>query len=63
MSALGQKQTFAPQKSDVRFTPQSRHVRRTTRCLLSARSRHSGRLFDHLVGGDQQAGRNGDNND
>jgi hypothetical protein len=23
MSALGQKQTFAPQKSDVRFTPNS----------------------------------------
>jgi hypothetical protein len=27
MSALGQKQTFASQKSYVRFTPKSGHVR------------------------------------
>jgi hypothetical protein len=25
MSALGHKQTYAPQKSHVRFTPESRH--------------------------------------
>jgi hypothetical protein len=34
MSALGQKQTFALQKSHVRFTAESGHVQRTTACPL-----------------------------
>ena len=37
MSALGQKQTFE-RKRDVRFTPESGHVRCNWRCLLWAKS-------------------------
>jgi len=65
MSALGQKQTFAPQngmsalppeataKADLRhvcFTPESGHVQRDSVCRLWARSGHSVGLLDHLVG-------------
>jgi hypothetical protein len=38
MSALGQKQTFATAPAHVRFTPESGHLRCTTRCLLWAKS-------------------------
>jgi hypothetical protein len=40
MSALGQKQTFAPQKAHARFTPESGHVRCTSLHLLWAISGH-----------------------
>ena len=40
MSALGQKQTFAPQKGHVRFTPESGHVQCTSACPLCANSGH-----------------------
>ena len=40
MSALGQKQTCAVQNVHVPFTPESRHVQRTSRCPLSANSGH-----------------------
>src|SRR5262249_28735081 len=41
-------------RPDVRFTPESRHVRCTSPCLLWAISRHRGDLFDHLVGAGEQ---------
>ena len=41
MSALGQKQTYAPQKSMSAFTPESRHVQCNRRCLLRANSGYS----------------------
>src|SRR5262249_41587368 len=40
MSAMGQKQTFARQTS-ISFTPKSRHVQCTGRCLLWANSEHA----------------------
>ena len=40
VSALGQKRTFALQKS-CPLCPESRHVQRTSRCPLSANSGHS----------------------
>ena len=43
----------------VRFTPESGHVRCNEQCPLWAKSRH-GILFDHLIGGDQHARRNGE---
>ena len=42
---------------DVRFTPESRHVRCKKQCLLWARSGHRAASFDHLVGQCQQIGR------
>ena len=41
ISALGQKQTFAVQHVNVRFTPNSGHVRCNYVCLLWANSGHS----------------------
>ena len=41
MSLLGQKQTFAAAKGHVRFTPESGHVQRTSRCPLCANSGHA----------------------
>jgi hypothetical protein len=65
MSVLGHKRTCAPQKvmsalppiatekadfhGDVRFTPESGHVRCISSCPLRAISGHHA-LFDHLVG-------------
>jgi hypothetical protein len=44
MSALGQKQTYALQKANVRFTSESGHMQRTSPCLLRANSGHRGYL-------------------
>src|SRR5262249_54152085 len=52
MSALGQKQTFATARADVRFTAESRHVQCSSRCPLWAKSRHCS--FDHFVGAGKQ---------
>ena len=41
MSALGQKQTFAPQKPMSAVTPNSGHVQCNSPCLLCANSGHS----------------------
>ena len=40
MTALGQKQTFAVQNGDVRFTPDSGHQAGRLRCPLCANSCH-----------------------
>src|SRR5215831_8516993 len=34
---------------DVRFSPKSRHVQRTSECRLWAKSGHRGHSFDHLI--------------
>ena len=39
MSALGHKRTFCECGTDVRYTPESGHLYRTSRCPLSATSR------------------------
>ena len=59
MSALGQKRTCAAQNGDVRFTPESGHVQRTSPCPLSANSGHRDPLFDHLVGTSEKHRRHG----
>ena len=44
MSALGHKQTICNAKCHVRFSPNSGHVQRTSRCPLSAKSGHRTRF-------------------
>ena len=47
-------------KSHVRFTPESRHVRCTSRCPLGANSEHWPSLLDHFVGAGKQYRRHRD---
>ena len=51
MSALGHKQTFAPQKTHVHFTPESEHSQNDQRKLIDAQANEAaslGSLADNL---------------
>ena len=54
---MGSKADVTLLNFDVRFTPESGHQTAVAECLLWAKMRH--RLFDQLVGGDEQTRRHG----